>query len=286
VSIFFTSLETSVDSMIRFNESFIFDSPRITAASGLVHKENKLYVVSDDELGLICLKVDLSEKAMFHKILDGELPQNEEERKKKKPDFECLTLFEDSLLLISSGSKPNRHLGALVRLEDFQITHLSFKNVFKELTGLIPELNIEGAVTYGDKILLLQRGNGKMHLNALIELNLQSFLKDELLEVKITPIDLGKINHTPLGFTDATLHENHVYFLSVAESSESTYLDGAFLGACLGVMTIQGEIIKTTPLDISAKPEGLSIIDQYLYVVTDSDSRKVSSKLFKSQYRI
>ncbi len=272
--------------MIRFNETFIFDDPRITAASGLVHKENKLYVVSDDELGFISLKVDLSEKAVFHQILDGELPENEEERKKKKPDFECLTLFGDSLLLISSGSKPHRHQGAIVNLENFRMTPLSFKNVFRELSILIPELNIEGAVTIGDKVIFLQRGNGKMHFNAIIELNLHSFLKDELLEVKITPIDLGKINNTPLGFTDATLHENHICFLSVAESSESTYLDGAFLGACFGIMTIQGEIIKTTPLDISAKPEGLSIIDQYLYVVTDSDSRKVSSKLFKSQYRI
>lgn len=163
---------------------------------------------------------------------------------------------------------------------------MSFKNVFKELSRLIPELNIEGAVIFHEKILLLQRGNGKMNLNALIELNLHSFLKDELHEVKITSVDLGKISNTPLGFTDATLHENHVYFLSVAESSESTYSDGAFLGACLGVMTIQGEIIKTTPLEISAKPEGLSIVDQHIYVVTDSDSRKISSKLFKSQFRI
>ncbi len=272
--------------MIRFNESFIFDDPRITAASGLVHKENKLYVVSDDELGFISLKVDLSEKAVFHQILDGELPENEEERKKKKPDFECLTLFGDSLLLISSGSKPHRHQGAIVNLENFRMTPLSFKNVFRELSTLIPELNIEGAVTIGDKVILLQRGNGKMHFNAIIELNLHSFLKDELNQLKITTVDLGKMNHTPLGFTDATLHENHICFLSVAESSESTYLDGAFLGACFGIMTIQGEIIKTIPLDISAKPEGLSIIDQYLYVVTDSDSRKVSSKLFKSQLRI
>ena len=104
-------------------------------------------------------------------------------------------------------------------------------------------------------------------------------------EVKITSIDLGQISKTPLGFTDATLHENLIYFLSVAESSESTYSDGAFLGACLGVMTIEGEIIKTTPLDINAKPEGLSIVDQHIYVVTDSDSRKISSKLFKSQFR-
>jgi hypothetical protein len=163
---------------------------------------------------------------------------------------------------------------------------LSFKNVFLELTRLIPELNIEGSLVNDDKIILFQRGNGKMHFNALIELNLHSFLKDELNGLKITPIDLGKINNTPLGFSDATLHENHIYFLAVAEASESTYLDGLFHGALLGIMTMSGEILRSTPLAINTKPEGLTIIDHHLYVVTDSDSRKIESKIFKSQTRI
>lgn len=83
MSIFFTSKKMSVDTMIKFNEYFTFEVPRITAASGLVQNDNKLYVVSDDELGFISLKIDLSEKAVFHKILAGELPQSDEARKKK-----------------------------------------------------------------------------------------------------------------------------------------------------------------------------------------------------------
>lgn len=268
--------------MIGFREYFTFKDPYITAASGIVQKGDRLYVVSDDELGIISLRVDLKEKATYHNVFKGTLPSDEKLRKIKKPDLECLTIFENSLLLIPSGSKPNRFQGALINLDTFNIKELSFMNVFNKLYESIKELNIEGAVIFDDNILLFQRGNGKESKNAVIKLNLNSFLKDKSEQVEIKTVNLGAIKGIPQGFTDATILKNKIHFLSVSEGSFSTYDDGEFLGASLGVMTFDGEILSSTPIDLPFKPEGLTFINDELYVVTDSDNRQIESKLYKS----
>lgn len=272
--------------MIRLKELFSFKHPLITAASGLVHSNNTLYVVSDDERGIISLKLDLTEKAVLHSFGGKRLSEDPAKRKKEKPDYECIALFSNSLLLIPSGSTPTRDQAALVNLDDFKIESLSFKNSYQYLSKHIPELNIEGAVISGDHIILLQRGNGAKKFNAIIELKLEDLLNDHLNQIKITPVDLGSHNNINLGFTDATIHNGHIYFLSVGEASGSTYHDGQFEGAFLGIMGFDGMIQKLDPLQIYFKPEGLTIIDDFLYIVTDSDNRTIESKLYISVDKI
>ncbi len=272
--------------MIKLKELFSFKSPFITAASGLVHANNTLFVVSDDERGVVSLRLDPPGKANYHPICGEKLPEDPVKRKKEKPDFECIALFSNSLLLIPSGSTPVRNQGALIKLDDFKIQSLSFKNCYQDLSRHIPELNIEGAVINGDQIILFQRGNGLKKFNAMIELKLQGFLNDSLDQMKITPIDLGSINNISLGFTDVTIHKGSLYFLSVGEASDSTYDDGHFEGAYLGIMGLDGVIRKLDQLQIDFKPEGLTIIDDFLYIVTDSDDRKIESKLYKSEEKI
>ncbi len=268
--------------MIRVKEVFSFKNPFITAASGLVHSNNTLYVVSDDERGIISLQLDLTEKAAYHAIGGKRLPEDPAKRKKEKPDFECLALFSNSLLLIPSGSTSSRDQGALVNLDDFKIKPLSFKKSYQYLSKHIPDLNIEGAVINGDHIILFQRGNGPNKFNAIIDLKLEDLIRDNLDQSTITPVDLGSHNNINLGFTDATIHKDRIYFLSVGEASESTYHDGQFEGAYLGIMGFDGVIQKLNPLLIDFKPEGLTIVDDYLYIVTDSDNRTIESKLYIS----
>lgn len=268
--------------MIKPKEIFTFKDPYIAAASGLVVSQDRFYLVADDELSVLGMDLNLKRPGEVYPVFPGELPEDKKERKKLKPDFECLVYLEEShsLLCIPSGSKKNRHKGALINLTDHVITELSFKEVYKELEDLYPELNLEGAIIIGEDIRLFQRGNGKLHQNAIIDMNLRNFLKDKTKDLKTSDIDLGKLKNIALSFTDATLVNGKIYFTAVAENSESTYADGEFVGAVLGEMEINGELIKMTPLDISSKPEGLAYTKKTFFVVTDDDDRKKPSRLF------
>lgn len=269
--------------MIKLTELYTFQNPFIAAASGLCLVHDRFYVVADDENALLSFNRNLSDPGTIHQIFEGELPQDKKARKKVKPDFEAVVFLQDknALLCLPSGSKKNRNRAALVGLFDFAITEISLKEVYQKLESIYSELNIEGAVILGDKIRLFQRGNGKLHQNALIDLNLSQFLNDKVTELSCIDVNLGKLNSIPLSFTDATLQGNRLWFLAVAENSESTYLDGEFVGAVLGEMSMDGKVLKMTPLDLKSKPEGLAFDQQDFYVVTDDDDRKKPSRLYK-----
>ena len=270
--------------MIKPLEIYTFQNPYLAAASGLVLANSRFYLVADDENSILGIDRNLKSPGVVYPIFPGELPEEKKERKKLKPDFECLVHLPhlNSLLCIPSGSKKNRCTGALVHLSDYQITALSFQHVYKQLEDLYSELNIEGAVLSGDSIRLFQRGNGKLHQNAVIDLKLEDFLKDQVSEIKVKDIALGKLKDIPLSFTDATVFLGRCFFIAVAENSESTYADGEFMGSVLGEISSAGEILTTTLLDLNSKPEGLAFDEENFYLVTDDDDRKKPSRLFQA----
>lgn len=269
--------------MIKPTEIFTFKDPYIAAASGLVLAKNRFYLVADDENGIMGINKDLKSSGEIYEVFPGLLPEDKNERKKLKPDFEGMVHLPqmNALLCLPSGSKKNRSRGALVSLTDHKITEVSFKNVYQKLEDIYPELNIEGAVLVGEDIRLFQRGNGKLHQNAVIDINLKSFLNDQMKDLNAINISLGKFKGIPLSFTDASLFNNKCYFVAVAENSESTYADGEFVGSILGELSETGEIISTTPLELDSKPEGLAFDQNNFYLVTDDDDRTKPSRLFQ-----
>lgn len=264
--------------MIKLKELYTFNDPYIAAASGLAQVGDSFYVVSDDELSLV--KFKLNGKAATIQIFEGTLPDEPKERKKVKPDFETLVALPDqSILCVPSGSKANRVRAAII-YPDQTVKEISFVNIYANLTQYFSELNIEGAVLFEDKIRLFQRGNGKTHQNAIIDLVLEDFLSDEFKNPKITPIKLPTLNGIPLSFTDASLSQGLFWFLAVSENSESTYLDGEFEGAILGAMDLEGNIHFEEELEIEHKPEGLVVVGKDFFIVTDADDRTKPSKLY------
>lgn len=264
--------------MIKFKELYTFQDPYIAAASGLIQHEGHFYVISDDELSL--LKFSLNGTSKLITIFEGTLPEEPKARKKVKPDFESIVMLNDgSILCIPSGSKANRVRGAIIKPDD-SVKELSFVCIYAELTKRFPDLNIEGAVVFEDKIRLFQRGNGMHHQNAIIDMKLENFLSDEYKDPAIRDIKLGTLDAIQLSFTDACLSQGFFWFLAVAENSESTYLDGDFSGAIIGAMDLEGNIHFEEELDLRFKPEGLVVQGKDIFVVTDSDDRKKPSKLY------
>lgn len=161
-----------------------------------------------------------------------------------------------------------------------RVREIGFENIVSWLAGFIPDLNLEGAVNSGSRILLFQRGNGKSGRNLIIELELSDFLSDQPGPHRVTEVDLGSLGTARLGFTDACMDQGSLWFLAAAESSESTYEDGAFTGAILGRLDSKLRVQERLELEVPYKPEGLVVDRGRVFVVTDADDRSVSSRLF------
>lgn len=262
----------------------------ISAASGLLYLNKLFYVCADDELSLSIYEVGKSQAIKRIQLLQGELPKDTAQRKKLKPDFESILFLDDlnSILVLPSGSTPQRMKGCLVKNE--VVTEVDFSRLFTQIIQKIPELNIEGVAAVNKSILLFNRGNGENQLNAVIKIDLDAFCK-EIIDTKVITeksllnikhFSFGNKNAQNLGITDVVFDgDKLIWFLAVAEDTESTYHDGEFLGAYVGAMDIECNIIYQERLDIITKPEGLALDEKNkkMYIVTDPDDRSKSSEL-------
>ena len=278
----------------------------LSAASGLACVKSFIYVVADDELHLGVFRAGDSEPGQLIRLFDGALPDSKSDRKKQKPDLEALTLFPaygdypyGALLVLGSGSRRNRRLGALLGLDaqgavsgSPQVVDLS--PMFAPLDDEFPAVNIEGAVVSGDELRLFQRGNKKNAENAVIRFPLSALL-DALSSERpgaikpsgIDPIDLGQIEGVPICFTDAAaLPNGDMVFTAVAEDTDDAYNDGPCLGAAIGIAGNDGHLRCLRRLDRPYKLEGVAARDEgdviRLLLVTDADNADIPAGLFST----
>ena len=260
----------------------------LSALSGLVFQDGVFYVIADDQLSLGYFT--LTGEFHISPLLPGDLPLEPRMRKSQKPDWECLIWIPQGLLIIPSGSKLNRCRTVLFEaasLSEQKATVLSFEKLYAEIRQRVLDLNIEGSVLRGTQILLFQRGNGAGKQNAVIVCDLALALKDDPRAVtSVVHYDLGQLHGSNLGFTDAWAGDDgEIYFLAVAESGGSTFEDGHYLGAIIGIISANGEIILKTEIQCPAKPEGLwvekSADGASIFIVTDADDSAKMSALYQ-----
>ena len=278
----------------------------LCAASGLVGIENNFYVVADDELSLGIFPATGDGPGKLFPVFPGELPEHHTERKKQKPDLEAITYLSKehfrpfgAILVVPSGSKPNRFAGGIIPLQkngdlDPNLRTVDFGQLYKELRLTFSDLNIEGAVISNANLKLFQRGNARAGKNAVIDVCLTGLLEDLLKDGKPSGqhiqstsfVDLGELHGTPLSFTDAALYmDKEIWFLAVAEKTDSTYDDGEFCGASIGYLNQDGSLGKMYELNCPQKPEGLWFSQGHPHrefvVVTDSDHPACPSMLYR-----
>jgi hypothetical protein len=275
----------------------------LSAASGLACINSFIYVVADDELHLGVFRADSSEPGHLIRLFEGELPACKVDRKKQKADFEALTplpSYKDypygALLAFGSGSRPNRRLGALLRLDPQgavrgspQVVNCS--PILACLDGEFPALNIEGAVVSGAELRLFQRGNQQHSKNAIIRFQLSTFLdafssdQTAITPLAINTFDLGQIEGIPLCFTDAAaLPDGAMVFTAVAEDTDDNYKDGACAGAAVGI--VDKELQCLYHLERPYKVEGVNARVEgdviRLLMVTDADDFAIPAVLFSA----
>jgi hypothetical protein len=271
----------------------------ICAASGLLVLGDALCVVADDELFLSLHRPDGTSVRRVP-IWEGGLPEAPAERKRIKPDLEALAQLEDGrLLILGSGSRSERMRGALVDpARDFAVQRLDLTPLLSALASRLPQLNIEGAAQQGERLWLLQRGNGRDGVNALIELDLASLLAscardacaDAACVRAVQRIELGAVDGVALGFTDAAPHPaGGVLFSAVAEDSQSTYDDGRCVASAVGWLAAGGVVRRLERAAPAHKIEGIALAamsgdELALWLVCDADDRRIPALLLSATW--
>ncbi len=269
--------------MERFTIELLFQIIGIGSASGLIYRNNSLFIISDNSSFLY--EYNIPEKELS-KI---KLFENDQENipKKDKHDFESIALNGNELHLLGSGSTSKREKRIIYNLKSKEVAEKDLSKLYKKLkeTASITddELNIEGAIFYNEKRHLFQRGNGANARNGIfITKSLEIKSQTEFVEVA-----LPKIKQVETSFTDAILVDDKIYFLATAEDTTSTYDDGEIFGSLLGRMDSKTlEVEFTQKISDTHKFEGLTLYKKTeteisFLVCEDNDSDVLETNIYK-----
>ena len=282
--------------------------PYLSAASGLVCAHGRVYVIADDEHHLAVFG-DLRSPGRLHRVLAGDLPQEKEARKKRKPDLETLFLLPSAktdrrhaLIALGSGSRKNRQTGILIALGprgkvSGKVRRFDLRPLYEPLRDALGgEINIEGAIVTDEQLLLLNRAVKGKSVNAVAHYDVRDVRRAmEGVPRRIKPelvrsYDLGDIDGVALGFTDAAaLPGGGWVFTAVAENTDDSVADGACAGSVVGVVDGRGKLremrrlqpkMKVEGIDVWATPEGMA-----LCLVTDADDPAQPSTLLLARLK-
>lgn len=256
----------------------------IGSASGLIYKDNSLFIISDNSSFLYKYHIQENQLSKIKLLANGQ----ENIPKKDKFDFESIVLKGKKLHILGSGSTSKRAKRITYNLENEVIAEKDLSKLYKQLkqTSSVSdeELNIEGAFFHNEKWHLFQRGNGSNSRNGI-------FILDENLnnngDVEFITIQLPKINHIETSLTDAIIVEDKIYFLATAEDTTSTYDDGEILGSLIGRMDFKTlEIDFTLKISDTYKFEGLTLYKKTenkieFLICQDNDTEVLETDIFK-----
>jgi len=269
--------------MEQFTIELLYKIIGLGSASGLIYKDNSLFIISDNSSFLYEYHI------LENQLSKIKLQENGQENipKKDKFDFESIALKGNKLHLLGSGSTSKREKRITYNLETKEVQEKSLSKLYQNLKQSASisddELNIEGAIFCNDNWFLFQRGNGANSKNGIIKTqSLEVECHTELVEVQ-----LPKIKHVETSFTDAISVEDKIYFLATAEDTNSTYDDGEILGSLIGRMkSITFEIEFTQKISDNHKFEGLTLYKKteteiQLLLCEDNDSDLLETNIYK-----
>jgi hypothetical protein len=269
-------------------------------------------VVQDDTL-VLALTEPPSGQVQAYLLPTGESGTRcfDQSRKNKalKLDLEACIQVDDAILAFGSGSTRARervvvveHAPEPLRAWTARIVPAGelYDSLRKEEAFSGSELNIEGSVVIGDRVKWFQRGNGARRdgrepVDATCEMQL-GLLRRYLDEPesnhpppisRVVQYDLGSVDGVRLTFTDATVINERILFLAVAEDSPDAVQDGPVAGVAIGVMEPDHSARWTLLRDGSGKPflgkaEGIVVPPgnpRCAYVVVDPDDPDVPADL-------
>ncbi|WP_201978684.1 DUF6929 family protein [Hymenobacter rubidus] len=274
--------------------------PGLPSASGVEIIGSAAYVVGDDSPYLY--QLDAATLAVTNRIAlfdtaafaTGRIPKPE------KPDLECMAALtwpdgRPGLLLLGSGSRPNRARGWFVPSESPQTPQLlDLALLYAHLSAHLPAgvaLNLEAAATTDAELLLFQRTVGRADAAALFVLPLAPVLQllagaagARVPSPHQLVFELPLIDGCPAGFSGASFVNGVLFVSASVENTADAVLDGAVLGSFIGVVDVAAHTATFARLAWAdgrpyyGKVEGLAVRQQLadgqfeLLLVTDDDA--------------
>lgn len=272
--------------MEKFTLELLFHIIGISSASGLLFKDNSLFIVGDNSGFLYEYHMNAKDLKR-HPLIEN---PSENILKKDKPDFEALTCYQDTLYAFGSGSTTKRN-----RMVEFDLAQKK-KTATNNLTNLYavmqnfasvkPEdFNIEGVIYEGENWYFFNRGNGISNQNTLFSLHAKKL--DQEFSLLANNYKLPKIKGVRTSFTDAVLVDGKIYFLATAEDTQSTYDDGEVLGSIIGRIDLETmKIDFTKKISNSHKFEGLTVFKKEnnkidFLLCEDKDTEILETAIYK-----
>ena len=274
--------------------------PGLPSASGVEIIGPVAYVIGDDSPYLYRLDAatlaPTGRIALFEAAADfasGRIP------KSVKPDLECMVALtwpagRAGLLLLGSGSRPNRARGWFVPTETLVPETVDLAPLYAQLAAHLPAgvvLNLEAAATTATELLLFQRTVGRADAALLFVLPLAETLASLTNATGANPpavhqlvFALPLIAGCPAGFSGATFVGGRLFVSASVENTADAVLDGAVLGSFVGVVDVAAHTATFARLAWAdgrpyfGKVEGLAVRQQLadgqfeLLLVTDDDA--------------
>jgi hypothetical protein len=271
--------------MEKFTLEILFHIIGIGSASGLIYKDNTLFIIGDNS-GYLYEYAIPSQKLQQHEII-----QNASANiiKSEKPDFEAITHFGDTLYVFGSGSTQKRNgmieintLQKEIRTNDLADLY-SVMQSFAEIKPA--DFNIEGAIYTGEEWYLFNRGNGESAKNVVFTVQGKNLINE--FNIVSNNYKLPKIKGIRSSFTDAVLLDDKIYFLATVENTKSTYHDGEILGSFIGCIDSKTmKIDFTKKISSTQKFEGITVYQNTndtieFLLCEDKDTEVLETTIYK-----
>jgi len=275
------------------------------------YRDGILYLIGDDAHSILMLDKDYNEISTLQLF---EYP-GKRIPKSIKSDTEASAFItlrgNDYLLIVGSASREQREVVILIPLGESQLPKTQASTVSVKtfidrlrLQGIV-ELNIEGATTIPNMLVLSNRGNTKNITNHIILTTADFWEQQDRANITILPIEIGVPTEDILGISEICYENNTDTFL-ISFSSENTdnaYDDGTIGTSYLGwignftkkinspQLTVDHivNLVDVHPEFAGEKIEGLCVESSttqgmVIHLVSDNDNGQ--SKLFKVSVKI
>jgi hypothetical protein len=276
--------------MQKFQLELLFHLIGIGSASGIIYKDNSVFLISDNSANLFEYRLEtreLEKTMLFENQLSENIP------KAFKADFEGIANFGADYYIFGSGSTENRNRMVQYNSKTKALKNIDLTNLYllmQSFGKIKPEdFNIEGVIFTGETWYFLQRGNGAKGKNGIFTVQGKNLEND--FTILFNKYKLPKIKGVQSSFTDAVLVDNRLYFLAAAENSVSTYEDGEVLGSLVGSINIETMKLESTQkISDSHKFEGITLYQNgasqiEFLLCEDNDTEALESDIYKLTFK-
>lgn len=244
-----------------------FKIPNFSSGSGMAKINNVFYACGDDDARLWFL--DNEGKVLnTWQIWDSTDIENNRISKKVKPDFEAITNItiqnDSALLIFGSGTKAVKReyiIEAHITPNQFAYRKNAqklYEWIKKQANLGEDELNIEGACSLYEDILITNRHNNQMY--QINKKGLLNYLENNdlsLLSMKISHFKLPVVGKDTARLSGATRipNTNIICFSASIESTENWVDDGKILGSFVGLINWDTKEYFSTKLELKNKAD-------------------------------